>query len=73
MINKLVVGLWRLTCKNAMITDDKVTEIYCMADDFCHTIELGSNKKDCFSLIQLMVKYNYTKENLPFGLLLKLL
>lgn len=55
-----------------MITDDKVTEIYCMADNFCHTIELGSNKKDCFSLIQLMVKYRYTKENLPFGLLLKL-
>lgn len=56
-----------------MITDDKVTEIYCMADDFCYTIELGPNKKDCFSLIQLMVKYRYTKENLPFGLLLKLL
>lgn len=29
-----------------MITNDKVTEIYCIADDFCHTIELGSNKKE---------------------------
>ena len=56
-----------------MITNDKVTEIYCMADDFCHTIELDSNKKGCFSVIQLTVKYRYTKENLPFGLLLKLL
>ena len=25
----------QLQTKNAMITEDKVTEIFCMADDFC--------------------------------------